>query len=167
MIDIACGSLRAGVHFIRYLDAGKYCGMEKERDLIRAGIAEELGRELFHAKRPNFIITDRFAFECCDVPPDFALAQSLFTHLTPELIGLCLGNLRRCIAGDGVFFATFNESKSAKPNPAEPHDHDMFFYTRSQMEDFGSRAGWIPTYIGGWGHPRDQVMMSYKPDVAG
>ena len=163
LVDVGCGSLRAGIHLIRYLGVGRYCGMEKERDLIRTGITEELGRVLFDAKRPLFIVTDRFAFECCDNPPDFALAQSLFTHLAPDSIGLCLENLRTRINDDGVFFATFNEARTAKPNPAESHDHEKFSYTRSQMEDFGKRTGWIPTYIGDWGHPRGQVMIAYRP----
>jgi SAM-dependent methyltransferase len=166
LVDVGCGSLRAGIHFIRYLDVGHYCGVEKERELVRIGIAEELGQELFDAKRPSFIVTDRFEFELCERPPDFALAQSLFTHLTPDLIGLCLENLRPRIAGGGVFFATFNRSKTAKANPNESHDHDVFFYTRAQMEEFGRRAGWIPEYIGEWGHPRDQVMITYRPDPA-
>jgi hypothetical protein len=164
LIDIGCGSLRAGIHFIRYLDTGNYCGMEKERELVRIGVAEELGQALFAAKRPCFVVSDRFAFECCAFAPDFALAQSLFTHLTPDLIRLCLENLRTHIAGDGVFFATFNETRTAKSNPRASHDHALFFYTRAQMEEFGTRAGWIPEYIGKWGHPRDQVMISYRPD---
>ena len=165
LIDVACGSLRAGVHFIRYLDAGRYCGMEKERDLIETGINEELGASLFTEKRPLFIVSDRFAFECCDAAPDFALAQSLFTHLTPDLINLCFANLRKRISQDGVFYATFNESKKiANSNPAASHDHDIFYYTRAQMENFGTRAGWTPTYIGDWGHPRGQIMVSYRPD---
>jgi hypothetical protein len=166
LIDIACGSLRAGVHFIRYLDVGRYCGMEKERDLIRTGIAEELGTSLFEEKRPLFIVSDRFAFECCDTTPDFALAQSLFTHLTPELINLCFANLRKRIGDDGVFYATFNESKKAMSNPAAPHDHDIFYYTREEMEEFGIRAGWTPAYIGDWGHPRGQIMISYRPNLS-
>jgi hypothetical protein len=163
LVDVGCGSLRAGVHLIRYLDLGHYCGMEKERDLVRSGITEELGQALFDAKRPLFIISDRFAFECCDSPPDFALAQSLFTHLTPDAIGLCLKNLRTRIADGGVFFATFNESSTETVNPRASHDHEIFYYTREQMEQFGRQTGWIPTYIGAWEHPRGQMMMCYRP----
>src|ERR1700692_1589753 len=52
LVDVGCGRLRAGAHFIRFLDAGRYCGFEKEHDLLSAGIAEELGPVLFNAKRP-------------------------------------------------------------------------------------------------------------------
>lgn len=166
LVDVGCGSLRAGVHFINYLDSGNYCGMDKERDLVRAGVALELGPDLFNNKRPRFVISDRFAFDCCDVPHDYALAQSLFTHLTPESIGLCLSNLRSRVSPHGVLFATFNESADMQTNPERSHDHDLFYYTRRQMEEFGSGAGWIPTYLGEWGHPRKQMMIAYRPERA-
>src|SRR5689334_15595174 len=47
LLDIACGSLRAGVHFIPYLEVGHYLGIDKEEDLIQAGIEQELGQELY------------------------------------------------------------------------------------------------------------------------
>ena len=37
-LDIACGSLRWGVHFINYLDPGNYLGIEKQRRLVELGI---------------------------------------------------------------------------------------------------------------------------------
>ena len=37
-LDIACGSLRGGVHFIDYLNPGNYLGIEKQRRLVELGI---------------------------------------------------------------------------------------------------------------------------------
>src|SRR5262249_48156691 len=42
--DIACGSLRAGVPLIRYLESGHYHGIDRHRALIDMGIKYELGR---------------------------------------------------------------------------------------------------------------------------
>jgi hypothetical protein len=166
LVHIGCGSMSTGIHFVRCLDADHYCGMEKERDLVRKGITKELGLALFNAKRPLFIVTDRFAFECCDNRPDFAFAESLFTHLAPISIRLCLENLRTRISDDGVFLATFGEAKTARANPVEAHGHASFFYTRAEMEEFGTSTGWIPTYVGEWGHPRGHMMVSYRPGPA-
>src|SRR6476620_10345865 len=33
LLDIACGSLRAGIHFIPYLETGHYLGIDKEPEL--------------------------------------------------------------------------------------------------------------------------------------
>ena len=44
LLDVGCGSLRGGVHFIRYLDSGNYYGMDKNEKLLSAGHDVELPR---------------------------------------------------------------------------------------------------------------------------
>ncbi|MGP0066205.1 MAG: methyltransferase [Isosphaeraceae bacterium] len=163
LLDIACGSLRAGIHFIPYLEAGHYLGIDKEADLIQAGIERELSPEVREAKGPVLLVDGDFAFERFGVRPDYALAQSLFTHLPTPLIEKCLRNLRGVLADDGVFFATFFESSDLIANPDEPYDHGRFDYTRAEMEQLGQSAGWRSEYIGDWNHPRGQIMMRYRP----
>ena len=163
LLDIGCGSLRAGVHFIPYLEAGHYLGIEKEEELIRAGIEKELGMELYKLKKPHFVVSDVFEFEKFPVRPHYAIAQSLFTHLPMSLIDTCFRKLRGFIRDDGVFYTTYFEAQTEVSNPSEPHDHDVFFYTQQQMESFGARNGWLAEYIGDWGHPRGQVMVRYRP----
>jgi hypothetical protein len=43
LLDIGCGSLRGGIHFIRYLDAGNYIGTDPNMSLLDAGYEIELG----------------------------------------------------------------------------------------------------------------------------
>ena len=81
LLDIACGSLRGGVHFIPYLDRGNYLGIEKEAGLVRLGLDQELDPSVRSAKAPEFVISDSFEFVRFSRRPGFALAQSLFTHL--------------------------------------------------------------------------------------
>jgi SAM-dependent methyltransferase len=161
LCDVACGSLRAGIHFIRYLEPGHYLGIEKEQMLIDSGISQELGRDLNESKRPQFVVSSAFEFEKFADRADFALAQSLFTHLPPPIIELCLRKLREWIAPDGTFFATYFESATSIDNPSDPHDHGGFHYTRDEMLEFGERTGWRAEYIGDWNHPRRQVMVKY------
>lgn len=163
LLDIACGSLRGGVHFIAYLAPGHYLGIDKEEELIRAGIERELGRELYERQRPQLIVSAAFEFERFGLRPNFALAQSLFTHLTPTLIERCLGKLRPVIAEHGVLHATFMETPNPVANPRRPHDWGAFRYTRQQMEEFGAHTGWSATYVGDWNHPRRQMMMEFRP----
>ena len=163
LVDIACGSLRAGVHIIPYLDPGHYLGIEKEGDLIELGIEKELGKELYEAKKPEFVVSDSFEIEKFSARPDYAIAQSLFTHLPPSLIHACFAKLRASINPDGVFFGTFNETKKVRVNPEDAHSHEFFAYTRGQMEAFGAENGWKAEYIGEWGHPRQQKMVKYRP----
>jgi SAM-dependent methyltransferase len=165
LCDVACGSLRAGIHLIPYLEKGHYLGIDKERMLIDEGMTKELGEELCRSKEPRFVVSSEFEFEKFSEHADFVWAQSLFTHLPPRLIEKCLKNLRGWVSPSGVFYATFFETKTEVVNPDEPHDHEGFSYTKRQMEEFGPRCGWRAEYIGDWSHPRNQVVVKYTPQV--
>jgi hypothetical protein len=162
LLDIGCGSLRGGVHFIRYLEPGHYLGMEKERELLDLGVSKELSSEELDAKHPELVASSRFDFEGFSRVPTFALAQSLFSHLTPDQIELCLVRLRAFVRPGCRFFATFLEHESVPGiNPRRSHDHRLFGYAPEVMSALGVRNGWSPRFIGDWGHPRGQVMIEY------
>ena len=163
LLDIACGSLRAGRYFIPYLAPGHYLGLDKEEGLIAAGKEQELEPGLLETKRPQFVVSSAFEFALFDKRPDFALAQSLFTHLPPRLITACLANLRAVIADDGVFYATIFETDEERQQPGEPHDHGIFYYTAAEMAALGRDTGWSMHYIGDWSHPKNQRMLCYRP----
>jgi len=40
LLDIGCGALRGGIHFIKYLEEGNYTGIDANESLIRAGELE-------------------------------------------------------------------------------------------------------------------------------
>lgn len=160
-LDIACGSLRAGIHLIPYLDTGKYLGLDRESALIELGIEKELGQALNEEKKPEFVISDSFEFGKFSQKPQFSIAQSLFTHLVPKDIRLCLANLRQFVEPGHVFFATFFEGDSSGNRP-KSHTHAGFKYSKEEMEGFGKDVGWKATYIGDWNHPRKQMMMKYE-----
>jgi len=162
-LDVACGSLRAGILFIPYLETGHYLGIDKEQSLIDAGINAELSQNVYEQKKPRFLVSEDFEFDKFGVKVDFALAQSLFTHLPPSLILQCLAKLRGVIAKQGAFYATFWEVDNPHKNPDKPHDHGYFAYTKEQMGDFGNSLGWTMDYIGDWRHPRGQKIVRYRP----
>lgn len=161
LLDIACGSLRLGVKAIPYLETGHYLGIEKEEGLVSAGLNKELDLDIKRAKQPNIVISSSFEFEKLGHKADFAIAQSLFTHLTPDLIELCFRNLYSWLNDDGVFYASFFLTKKKRKNPKKPHDHGYFAYTRTEMCGFGSSGGFTSSYIGDWNHPRNQVIVEY------
>jgi hypothetical protein len=162
--DIACGSLRAGVPLILYLEPGHYHGIDQHRALIDMGLTYELSRADYEQKQPEFIVSDVFEFEQFTAAPDYALAQSLFTHLPPRLILMCLRNLRRRAHQNTIFFASFFVTSKPRINQNEPHDHGAFWYTAEQMRAFGAETGWLAGYLGNWNHPtKEQVMMTFTP----
>src|SRR3954453_12915254 len=42
LLDVGCGSLRGGVHFVRYLDPQHYFGIDMNESLLTAGYEIEL-----------------------------------------------------------------------------------------------------------------------------
>ena len=160
-LDIGCGALRGGVHFIRYLEPGHYLGIEKERTLLELGIERELGRAVYEEKKPELLVSARFEVDRLSRKPEFSVAQSLFTHLEESDIRLCLGNLGRVVEPGHLLFATFFEGSSWF-NPKASHSHEGFRYTRRAMQRFGEAAAFRATYIGPWRHPRGQMMMRFE-----
>jgi hypothetical protein len=162
LCDIGCGSLRGGRHFIKYLNKGHYLGLEAENRLVELGLEHEVGKEIAGDKLPEFVISSEFEFHRFSRSPNFAIAVSLFSHLTEMGIYACLTRLASFVSGSCSFFATFNEVNKPARNYKRSHTHLGFFYTRGQMEGFGRNAGWEPEYIGEWaGPPPRQRMMQY------
>jgi SAM-dependent methyltransferase len=160
-LDIACGSLRAGVHLVKYLDVGNYLGIDKESKLIELGIENELGKALYAEKKPEFVVSSSFEFNKFSKKPQFSIAQSLFTHLSVGDIKLCLRNLRQIVDQNHVLFATFREGDSLG-NQMTSHSRACFEYSKIEMANFSEGTGFRATYIGKWGHPRGQLMMKYE-----
>src|SRR5258707_12056380 len=60
LLDIGCGSLRAGKLFLVYLLPERYFGIEPQQWLVEEEIEREIGRELIDRKRPRFLFDDNF-----------------------------------------------------------------------------------------------------------
>ena len=159
LLDIACGCLRAGRLFIEYLNAGNYLGIEKEVNLIIYGVSEEVGMPIFVEKYPFFVVSSNFEFEKFPIQPDYAIAQSILTHLSSEDVYRCLKSLRNFVNSRVILYATFFEAFSKVDNPPFSDSIDCFFYTREQMNTIAEISGWYMEYVGDWGHPRDQKLI--------
>ncbi|MBO6867999.1 MAG: class I SAM-dependent methyltransferase [Thalassococcus sp.] len=157
-IDIACGSLRLGQFLIPMLDNGNYFGLEGEPKLVQKGIDREFLFDIIEQKNPKFSFN--YAFDFSTFPPfDFAIAQSLFTHLTLEDIEKCFRNLRGKAHDGSKFYSTFFEGDSTRNPDATSHANKDWYYHFSDFEEIASRTGWNIEYIGDWGHERGQKMM--------
>lgn len=169
LLDVGCGSLRAGRLLIEYLDAGHYLGLDHNAWLIEAGLKHEVPARVRKEKRPTFVVSDRFEFREFDCRPTYALAQSLFSHLIKDDIRLCLENLVEVMAPGRPFFATF-VPKGFLPqdylNPEQSCDLKGFHYDAEEILEIGRDAGWRARYIGDWGHPRGQEMLEFTAPKA-
>jgi SAM-dependent methyltransferase len=162
VLEVGCGSLRAGRLLIKYLDYDGYCGIDHNKSLIETGINKELD-QLSREKRPVFIVSDNFDFSPInDRKFDFAIAKSVFTHLTKDKIKQCLINLKPLIKRDGEFYASIFNGKS-DDNLEESHDNKKFKYTIDEIRELAE--GWNVSSVGKpVGHRQEMLKFVPKGD---
>jgi len=171
LLDIGCGSLRGGVHFVKFLDNSNYYGMDKHQWLLDAALEAELPQAGLAGKDVNLLCRDDFDFSAFGMEFDYAIAQSVFTHLTWNSILRCLMNVERVLKKDGKFYATFFDVKKENhgldpivhmPGNRKTYiDKDPYHYEFDVFVELARRVSLEVEYIGKWGHPRNQMMMMF------
>lgn len=107
LLDVGCGSLRAGRLFIPYLRPGRYFGMEPEQWLIEEGVKSEIGQDLIRIKKPTFSNDSNFTLSAFGQQFDFMLAQSIFSHTSQTQMRRCLAEARKVMKPAAMFAATY------------------------------------------------------------
>ena len=170
-LDVGCGSLRGGIHFITYLETGHYFGIDKNIDLLNAGRNVELVQHNLIQKKPYLLHVENFDFSIIQHSFHYALAQSVFTHLSISNIFTCIQNIEKILVQGGKFYATFFENK----NDAESTEHlssdgiqfstfcdkDPYHYNFETFKQLCKGTKLSVAYLGDWSHPRDQKMMVF------
>lgn len=169
LIDIGCGCLRGGVHFVRYLELGKYYGIDINQSLIDAGV-KELEKAGIADRKVQLRTTDKFAMASFGQRFDYGIGISLFTHLFANHIVRCLVEARKVMKPTSRFFFSFFEAPHSAHleeivhspgGKVSKYDSDPFHYSIEEMEWFAKVAGLRMILIGDWGHPRGQQMVCF------
>lgn len=168
-VDVGCGAMRGGVHFVNYLDKGNYFGLDINPSLIAAAKAE-LGAMGLLDKSPNLLVNDNFELSLFGTNFDYAIAVSVFTHLFMNNIMRCLVEVNKVLKPNGRFYATFFQA----PHPAylesihhtpggitTYYDHDPFHYSFSEIQNLAVTANLAVKQVDDWSHPRDQKMLCF------
>lgn len=170
LLDIGCGCLRGGIHYLDYLDPGHYFGLDINASLIEAGTLEVERAGLSH-KRPHLVVDDSFAFDRFGVRFDYMVSVSLFTHLPFDIIGQCLNKARESLLPHGAYYSTFFQAPA--PSHGDPvvqtpggivthHDSDPFHYAVEELDHMAELARLDVEVIGDWKHPRNQQMAVFR-----
>jgi cyclopropane fatty-acyl-phospholipid synthase-like methyltransferase len=172
-LDVGCGCLRGGVHFIDYLDVNCYFGIDLSQDLMDAGYDTELSQAGLQHKlaRNNLHCTDVFDATCFGVRFDMILALSVFTHLTLNHIKLCLDRLAAVTQPGSQFYATIfhcpddtDWTQALSHSPGEIitfPDRDPYHYRYADLEFCCRDLPWKLQNLESWQHPRDQLMAHF------
>jgi SAM-dependent methyltransferase len=170
LLDVGCGPLRGGVHFIAYLDAGHYFGVEKNAAVLEAAREQELERYELRDKRPVLVAMENFDFPSLGQSFDYAWAQSVFTHLPLNSIIRCVMNIERVLVEGGKFYATFYENERGKfnldpirqsPQVTSYFDQDSYHYDFASFEWICEGTSLSVDYLGGWNNPRNQKVVVF------
>lgn len=104
ILDVGCGAIRLGSEILPEIGEGHYVGIDPISEYIELGnrIAQRLGC----SDNVTLIVSSDFDFPT-DRKVDIAIAQSVFTHMTPETALLCLERLQCVMKQSAPFVFTF------------------------------------------------------------
>lgn len=156
LLDLGCGTLRGGRHFIGYLDAGKYTGIDISPACIDA--ARALVRdEGLEAKNPALILNKSRKLEFAEFAGasfDYILAQSVLTHLPAEIIAECFDHVGRVMHPASKFYFTYWSAE--EPSQIGVKD---FAYPWRFFEGLAAVSGFEAQELSAsYPHPRGQKM---------
>jgi len=174
LIDIGCGSFRAGVKLVPYLEPGNYYGIDISDDLIRIGFEREIEPLGLAPRLPrgNVAAVGDFDLSAFGVSFDFGLAQSVFTHMPPlACLPRCLAAIAPAFPTGGVFFATLFEAPATETHRPLKHRSGIVTYPdrnpfHAAVDDVAAAVApqpeWRLDVIGDWNHPRGQIMLRFE-----
>ncbi|KDA00629.1 type 12 methyltransferase [Hyphomonas polymorpha PS728] len=171
-LDVGCGSLRGGVHFVRYLEAGRYAGIDVHAALLEAGYERELVPAGLGPKLPRERLVADGRFDCSSLATQFdmAIAQSVFTHVPWNQVRLCLARLADTMRAGGRLFATYFEAAEDAPLDAvtdrgggilSSFDANPYHYRFSDLQGAAEGLPVTVRRLGDVGHPRGQYMAEF------
>ena len=171
LLDIGCGSLRLGVRAADFLLPGNYWGTDLNSTLLDAGYDKEIVPAGLSGKLPRaqLVADGDFKFSGVSSNIDFAIAQSVFTHLPLNHLRLCLARLARHVTSPCTFFFTVftppdnlpvTESHKHQRGGIVTHPHrDPYHYSVADLHHAAAETPWSIEFIGDWDHPRSQMMV--------
>jgi len=171
LLDVGCGNLRGGIHFIRFLEEGHYFGIDKNQEFLDGGKIELKENGLEH-KNHTLKKMENFDFMSLGQKFDYAIAQSIFTHIPLSDIRRCVTNIEKALVPGGKFYATFFESTLDNNDEQIVHNtidgsvvsfpnKDPFHYPFSYFQKLCDDTSLEVRRIGEWNHPRDQKIMVF------
>jgi cyclopropane fatty-acyl-phospholipid synthase-like methyltransferase len=107
-LDYGCGALSSGMHFINYLDANKYHGIDISPKVIEEGKKRVVKNNLENKNAFIKCIDSNEDFIIKNVKFDLIWSQSVFTHLPEDVARRIILNLKSLLSEKGKFYLTFN-----------------------------------------------------------
>lgn len=109
LLDIGCGPLRLGMYAIPFLEENHYFGIEVWEPYLKLG--KRIMKEIGEKKNYKIVIDSDFNYEIFDANFDFAIAQSVLTHMSNKQILKLIKSLKKVMKKNSKFIFTYNNNK--------------------------------------------------------
>lgn len=160
MLDLGCGTLRGGRHFIKYLQPGNYYGIDISPKAISSA-KQLVQHEGLLDKRPHLLVSEnknlKFA-EFSGQQFDYILAQSVFTHLQPEHIKECFEHIGTIMQRNAAFYFTYHKGEEYEQTGFKGFRYPFLFF-ESLAEQYGFK---LQACSKDYNHPRGQLMVELR-----
>lgn len=103
LLDLGCGTLRGGLHFIRFLRPGRYHGAEVDEDMLARG-ARLVSLAGLDEKAPRLM--SLVALDAQALSLDWVLTQSVLNHLDEHGTVATVGRVSRSLGPEGRWVST-------------------------------------------------------------
>ena len=101
LLDLGCGSIRAGVWLIGYLDSGRYFGVDAHLESLEAAVKYEIPLHRLEHKQPRFLHSATFEIGHFQRAFDVILASSVLMHLSEAQLDLALRSITTTLSPSG------------------------------------------------------------------
>ncbi len=129
LVDYGCGSLRVGQHFIQYLKAGNYWGLDVVDRFFRDGF--ELLAPEAKDKAPNLrVISPETLREAANAYPDFVVCFAVLTHVPLDELEVTIDRIMGLAGDKTVLVLSFYEAETYMLRGVA-----NFTHTASSIED--------------------------------
>lgn len=129
LLDLGCGTLRGGLHFIRFLAPGRYHGADPHPELLALG-AELVLRAGLTGNAPELLTLE--ALDASRARYDWILTQSVLNHLDEQGLIATVSRVARLLMPDGRWASTIRfDERVSRVEPGRPHGRRPQEYWRS------------------------------------
>jgi len=113
-VDYGCGTLRLGIHAIKYLEPGAYWGMDIANDFLEEG-RKLVGDRLWQEKRPNLrLISTASVTEVATAKPKLLFSVHVLKHVPPGKLSEYFHNIIKLIgpSGQAIIVGKWTDSET-------------------------------------------------------
>lgn len=144
LLEFGCGPLRAGLHFVEFVEPTNYWGVDISFEWLEAGrkLLSERGLE---SKRPTLRGIADLSFDWAEGRTfDFVIALKVLNHMPLEDVEAFLRNARKVMTAESVLIASFIDGAVADPRGGR------FHHRREALEALAETHGYRTEIVAGF-----------------